>query len=79
MSETYTAHDGTMWASYDVWWNVNGRDAARARHKEQAHELLLKADDLLNVSDETLARTGYGHASVLIDLAQLHLRIRDLL
>ena len=78
MSETYTARDGTMWASYDVWWNVNGRDEARARHNERAQELLRKAEELM-ADEDRFREMGFGVCQFYVDLANLHLRIRDLL
>lgn len=52
---------------------------ARLAHRLRAEELLAKAEEWLDVDDETYARRGHSRAQTWIELAQLHLTIRDLL
>jgi hypothetical protein len=47
-------------------------------HQDRAEELCRMADEWLDVDEATLTERGYGMAMVWIDLADLHLRLREL-
>jgi hypothetical protein len=78
VTEYYEARDGTKWLTpeeRDAWEYPLRREA----HLDRARELLRKADEWIDVDEETLTERGYGMAQVWIGLADLHLRIRDLI
>ena len=73
----YFAKDGTYWLTpeeRDAWekpdWKV--------LHFERAQELLRKVEELM-ADEDRFREMGYGVCKFYVDLAQLHLRIRDLL
>ncbi len=52
--------------------------AMRAYHAGRAEALLARAEAWTDVDEETLSQRGYGMAQFWVQLAQLHLAIRDL-
>ena len=54
------------------------RGQVQQHHAERAKELLAKAEAWIDVDEETMIERGYGMAQFWVQLAQLHLAIRDL-
>lgn len=54
------------------------RAGRRQVHLDRARELLAKAESWIDVDDETMNQRGYGIAQFWVQLAQLHLAIREL-